>query len=431
MVSHDGVRGVDDDRGTLWQRAINSSAMRLESRFERTIDRLRECAAIPARIELWDGRHFDLSNAPTVTIGIPKPSALRYFIAPDLNKLGEAFVEGYIHVKGPIHDIFKVGERLAQATVENTRAGLHRVLPHTRERDRAAIAYHYDVSNDFYALFLDRNMVYSCAYYHEEHDSLEKAQIQKLDHILRKLALKPGERLLDIGCGWGALMLRAAKQYGAIATGVTLSRNQFDYARERIRAAGLQGRCEVQLLDYRDIPGDGVFDKITSVGMFEHVGLKNLPAYFAKLNALLKDDGLVLNHGITTADVGSGWMGLGAGEFIDRYVFPDGELPHLSLVLKEMAAAGFEVTDAESLRRHYARTCDAWAGALAANRARAVQEAGEKRTRIWQIYLAGSAYGFDRGRINVYQLLACKAGLTRDYPLPLTRDYLYEKPSAA
>ncbi|HTD91381.1 MAG TPA: cyclopropane-fatty-acyl-phospholipid synthase family protein, partial [Burkholderiales bacterium] len=277
--------------------------MFLENRFERTIDRVRARAAIPARIELWNGRHFDLSAEPTVTIRIPKPSALRYFIAPDLNKLGEAFVEGYISVKGPLHDIFAVAERLAHATVDSTRAGLHRIVSHTRKRDRAAIAHHYDISNDFYALFLDRNMVYSCAYYRDENDALETAQIQKLDHILRKLALKPGERLLDIGCGWGALILRAAQQYGAIATGITLSRNQFDYARERIRAEGLQDRCEVQLLDYRDIKGDGKFDKITSVGMFEHVGLKNLPAYFAKIHALLKDGGLALNHGITTSDI--------------------------------------------------------------------------------------------------------------------------------
>ena len=405
--------------------------MFLENRFERVMTQMRASAAIPARIELWNGRCFDLSAEPTVIIGIPKPSALRYFIAPDLNKLGEAFVEGYISVKGPLQDIFRVGERLAQATVKSTRAGLHRIVPHSRERDHAAITHHYDVSNDFYALFLDRNMVYSCAYFRNDGDSLETAQVQKLDYILRKLALKPGERLLDIGCGWGALILRAARDYGALATGVTLSRNQFEYTRERIRAEGLQDRCDVQLVDYRDIPGQGRFDKIASVGMFEHVGLKNLPLYFAKLHTLLKDDGLVLNHGITTSDIDSGWMGLGAGEFIDRYVFPDGELPHLSLVLKAMAAAGFEVTDAESLRRHYARTCDAWAGALASHHQRAIQEAGEKRVRIWQIYLAGCAYGFAHGWMNVYQLLACKSAIAGDYPLPLTRDYMYEKPSSA
>ena len=274
--------------------------MFLENRFERTMDRVLARATVPVRIELWNGRHFDLSPNPAVTIAIPKPSALRYFIAPDLNKLGEAFVEGHIRVTGPIQEVFKVGERLARATADKTRAGLYRVARHTRAQDRAAIAYHYDVSNNFYALFLDSNMVYSCAYYRNPDDSLESAQIQKLDHILHKLALKPGEHLLDIGCGWGALILHAAREYGATATGITLSQNQFEYARERIRAEGLQDRCNVRLLDYRDMEGE-VFDKITSVGMFEHVGLKNLPQYFAKIRSLLKDGGLVLNHGIPPA----------------------------------------------------------------------------------------------------------------------------------
>ena len=401
--------------------------MFLENRFERALHKVVAHSAIPVRLELWNGRRYDLSANPTVTIAIPGPAALRYFISPDLNKLGEAFVEGHISIKGSIHEIFKVGERLAHAAAGKARTGLYRVAAHTRERDRAAIAHHYDVSNDFYALFLDRNMVYSCAYYRNENDSLETAQTQKIDHILRKLALKPGERLLDIGCGWGALILRAARKYGAIATGITLSRNQFEYAYERIHAEGLQDRCNVQLLDYRDIHGDGTFDKITSVGMFEHVGLMNLPGYFAKIRCLLKDGGLVLNHGITTSDIDSCWMGLGAGEFIDRYVFPHGELPHLSLVLGEMSAAGLEVTDAESLRRHYARTCHAWASALESNYERAVREAGEKRVRIWQIYLAGCGYGFANGWMNVYQLLACKSAISGDCPLPLTREYMYAK----
>ena len=403
--------------------------MFLENRFQRALNRVYARAAIPipVRIELWDGRRFDLAPDPTVTIAIPRLSALRYFISPDLNKLGEAFVEGHIQVKGSIHDIFNVAARLAQVATDRARARLHRVARHTRERDRAAIAHHYDVSNDFYALFLDRNMVYSCAYYRNGNDSLETAQTQKLDHILRKLAVKPGERLLDIGCGWGALIRRAASEYGAVATGITLSKNQFEYARERIHAEGLQDRCRVQLLDYRDVQGEGTFDKITSVGMFEHVGLKNLPEYFAKIRSLLKDSGLVLNHGITTSDIDSRWMGLGAGEFIDRYVFPEGELPHISLVLKEMSAAGLEVTDTESLRRHYARTCHAWASALESNGERALREGGEKRARIWRIYLAGCAYGFANGWMNVYQILACKAGITGGYPLPLTREYMYEQ----
>lgn len=400
--------------------------MWLQTRFERAIERIRHNAVIPLRLELWDGHRFDLSPEPTVTIAIPKPSALRYFLAPDLNKLGEAFVEGHIRVEGSIHEVFSVAASLARSLAATTHAGFHRIAPHSRSRDRSAIEYHYDVSNEFYALFLDRDMVYSCAYYRSDDDSLETAQTQKLDHVLNKLMVKPGERLLDIGCGWGALITRAVKKYGAIATGITLSRNQFEYARERIRAEGLQDRCTVELCDYRDLSGTGAFDKIASIGMFEHVGLKNLPVYFRKIRTLLGDEGLVLNHGITTSDPESRWMRLGAGEFIDRYVFPHGELPHVALLLKEMSAAGLEVTDVESLRRHYARTCHEWASRLESSRDRATAVAGDRRLRIWQIYLAGCAYGFANGWMNIYQVLGCRDENSAAKPLPLTREYMYE-----
>jgi cyclopropane-fatty-acyl-phospholipid synthase len=399
--------------------------MFLESRFQRIADQIRATGPIPLRLELWNGRRFDLSQTPTVTVAIPRLSALRYFVSPDLSKLGEAFVEGHIRVEGSIHEVFRIAESLARRAAAGTRSGFRRLARHSRDRDRKAIEHHYDVSNDFYSLFLDRNMVYSCAYYRAEDDSLETAQVQKMDHILDKLMLEPGERFLDIGCGWGALIVRAAKKYGAHATGITLSKEQFAYARERVRAEGLEDRCVVELRDYRDVPGTGVFDKIASVGMFEHVGLANLRAYFRKIHSLLKDGGLVLNHGITTSDVDSRWMGLGAGEFIDRYVFPDGELPHVALVLQEMSAAGLEAADVESLRRHYARTAHEWASRLEASRERAVGIVGEKRFRIWQIYLAGCAYGFAKAWMNVYQVLGCKAGGAAAGPLPLTRDYLY------
>jgi cyclopropane-fatty-acyl-phospholipid synthase len=238
--------------------------------------------------------------------------------------------------------------------------------------------------------------------------------------------LKPGERFLDIGCGWGALILRAAKKYGAVATGITLSKNQFDHVQDRIRAEGLEGRCTVELRDYRDLTDAGAYDKIASVGMFEHVGLKNLPVYFGKIGALLADGGLVLNHGITTSNVDSGELGAGAGEFIAKYVFPEGELPHLSLALREMSAAGLEVADVESLRRHYARTCHEWASRLEANRERAIAITDERRVRIWESYLAGSAHAFSHGWINIYQVLARKAKSTAPIQLPMTREYMYQ-----
>ena len=399
--------------------------MFIEYRLEKLFKRIPPGVTLPLRIVLWNGREFNFSAEPTVTVHIPTLSALSYFMPPDLNKLAVAFVEGRIRVEGSIHEIFRIAENLVSSVAPNKPARYHFFTRHSHKRDREAIEYHYDVSNEFYSMFLDRNMVYSCAYYRHENDTLEAAQEQKLDHILNKLMLKPGERFLDIGCGWGALILRAAKKYGAVAKGITLSKNQFEHAQKLIQAEGLQECCSVELCDYRDLPGAGVYDKIASVGMFEHVGLKNLPRYFGKIGSLLADDGLVLNHGITTSDVESGEIGAGAGEFIAKYVFPEGELPHLSLALKEMSAAGLEVSDVESLRRHYARTCHEWADRLESNRDRAIAITDERRVRIWEAYLAGSSHAFSHGWINVYQVLACKAKNTASIPLPLTREYMY------
>lgn len=399
--------------------------MFFEKRFLKAVEQFRSEASMPLRIELWNGRQFDFCSNPSVKVTIPTYAALRYFISPNLNTLGEAFVEGHIHVEGSPHNVFKVAEGLARGVAEKMPSVFRWVSQHTRRLDREAIQYHYDVSDAFYALFLGESMVYSCAYYKNETDSLSDAQYQKLDHILNKLRLKPGERLLDIGCGWGALMLRAVQQYGAIATGITLSKNQYEFVRQRVSQAGLDDRCQVLLCDYRDLDEANSFDKISSVGMFEHVGLKNLPVYFSKIYRLLNDGGLVLNHGITTRDVESRWVGLGAGDFIDRYVFPNGELPHISLALKDMAGVGLEVLDVESLRRHYAKTCEAWSDQLEMNRGAAEALAGARRYRIWQIYLAGCAYGFSQGWMNLYQVLCIKPDPKNIALQPLTRDYMY------
>jgi len=401
--------------------------MLLESRIKKVIGKLRAMANLPVAIELWNGQRYDLSPSPTVTLRIPSAAALRYFANPDLAKLGEAYVEGHVDVEGPIGEALRAAEGLARHLGEAKRGRLPLLRNlHTKKVDAKSIRYHYDVSNDFYGLWLDRNMVYSCAYFKTGEETLDAAQEQKLDHICRKLRLQPGERFLDIGCGWGALVRWAAKHYGVDATGITLSHNQHALANQRIEAEGLGARCRVLLQDYRDVPGEAVYDKIASVGMFEHVGLKNLPRYFAKIHTLLSDGGVVMNHGITSIDPESRSVGLGAGDFIDKYVFPHGELPHISLVLKEMARAELEVMDVETLRLHYAKTLWHWSERLEANLDAAREHAGDKRVRIWRAYLAGCAHAFDQRWVAIHQVLAVKSADPKASPLPWTRAWIYE-----
>ena len=402
--------------------------MIIEAQIEKAIDGLR-AQGLPLAIELWNGKRYQLSGETPVTLRIPGASALKYFIGADLAKLGEAYVEGPIDVEGPIREVLRAAEGLSRflgGEKKGRRPGLLNL--HTRSRDAKAIQYHYDVSNEFYALFLDREMVYSCAYFKTGDEDIHTAQAQKLDHICRKLRLEPGDRLLDIGCGWGALVRWAAKHYGVDATGITLSRNQHKLANERIAAEGLSERCRVLLQDYRDVPGEAVYDKISSVGMFEHVGLKNLPVYFGAIHRLLKDGGIAMNHGITAIDPDSRAVGLGGGDFIGKYVFPHGELPHLSLALRGMSAAGLEVMDVETLRLHYAKTLWHWSARLEANLEAARRHTEEKRVRIWRTYLAGCAHAFEKRWVTIQQVVVTKTADPRANPLPWTREHLYRTP---
>ncbi|MCC2973290.1 class I SAM-dependent methyltransferase [Massilia sp. IC2-476] len=387
---------------------------------------LRNKPSLPLRVELWDGRQLEFSSeAPRVTIRVPDRAALRYLRSPSLYNLGRAYVEGAIDIKGRAADIISVGNSLA-ASMDKGRSRLVEVLrrnvPHTRQSDAEAIRYHYDVSNDFYAAWLDPAMVYSCAYFEEGSEDLATAQQKKIDHILRKIDLRPGQTLLDIGCGWGALVLRAAQAFGARCVGITLSENQALLARERVARAGLTGQVEIRLQDYRDV--EGQFERITSVGMFEHVGVQHLPAYFSRINTLLAPDGVVMNHGITTANVDNSATPYGGGEFIGQYVFPQGELAHLSTVVRAMQEGGLEVRDVENLRRHYAKTCAIWTENFESRAEHIRKLTDEKRFRIWHVYLAGCAYAFAHGRISLYQIVCGKAEGNVER-LPWSRRYMY------
>ena len=292
----------------------------------------------------------------------------------------------------------------------------------SRDADAKAIAHHYDVSNEFYALFLDPLMVYTCAYYRDPDGKLEQAQQDKLDLVCRKIELHPGETLLDIGCGWGSLAIWAAQHYGVRAHGVTLSQAQADHATERIRREGLADRCRVEYLDYRDLPPNVSYDKIAAVGVIEHVGIPNYPAYFGGVRARLRDGGLYLNHGIVHE---FHWKSTSQTEFLYRHVFPNGDLAGLSETLTEIERAGLEIIDVEGLRLHYARTCRQWVERLRARADEARILAGERTYRTWLLYLTCSAVAFEGGSIGLYQVLTRKHRDPNVAHAPGTREHLY------
>jgi len=394
-----------------------------QKRFDNFVNRI-QAQNVPVRICLWSGAVFDLGSEPLVTITAPSLTGMRHLLRPTLDGLGHAYVEQKIDVDGTVTDVVDVAARLAAHAADDDRQVRRKLrqVRHNKQMDAEAIAYHYDLSNEFYALWLDRKMVYSCGYFRTPDDAIDLAQEQKIDHILRKLNIREGDRLLDIGCGWGALVMRAAEKFGAKAIGITLSQQQCELANKRIREAGLADRCEVRLEDYRDVRGK--FDRIASVGMFEHVGLKQLNHYFGRVSDLLADDGIALIHGITSTDVDSREAPWGAGEFIDRYVFPNGELPHLSLVLQQMCVAGLEPVDVENLRRHYALTLNHWSERFEQSAPQIRKIVDEKCYRIWRVYLAGCAYGFQHNWMTVHQVLAVKEKGGGN-ALPLTRGYIY------
>jgi cyclopropane-fatty-acyl-phospholipid synthase len=382
---------------------------------------------LPVMLVLPDGDRVPLSPSPVVEIAVRSFRGLRALAAPALGSLARAYVRGDLDFSGGAKRMLDVAEAMVGPIAHGRERARERLkgLFHRGRRSHVNIAHHYDVSNAFYRTWLDERMVYSCAYFRAVGDTLDAAQEAKLDHVCRKLRLAPGERLLDIGCGWGALLFHAAQRYGVEATGITLSRNQCDFVRDEIARRGLAGKVRVEFLDYESLPPDAQYDKIASIGMFEHVGLRHFPGYFGRIFRALKPGGLVLNHGITQNAAGIEALGSGIGEFVEDYVFPGGQLTHVSKVIEGMAREGLEVFDAEALREHYARTLWHWVDRLEANAEAARAEVGEERYRVWRIYMAGSAHSFERGWLSLWQLLAGRPHPDGRLPHPLTREYMY------
>ena len=419
---------------------------------ERVLERLLRGFAGSAAFRIGAGStHVVGKFPPEFTIVIRDPSVLRTLaFKGSLLPVAEAYFRGLVEIEGDLYAALRLKghfqrialrlpERLAllrdllriprpkqappaangPAQIAGGRSFRHR---HTRPSDREAISFHYDASNRFYGIWLDPEMLYSCAYFEDPSWTIDQAQRAKLDHICRKLRLSAGERFLDVGCGWGGLVCWAAARYGVRAHGITISQNQFEYARERVARSGLQDRVTVERRDYRDLPGNAAYDKVASIGMFEHVGLAHLAVYNATVRRVLRPGGLFLNHGVTRDD--EGWKKTTETRFINRYIFPDAEVDTVGNVLQGMERAGFEIHDVESLRMHYALTLRHWVRRLEAGQAQAVAEVGEIRYRTWRLYMAACALQFEEGATSIHQILASnRAG--GPAPVPLTRRDLY------
>ena len=390
---------------------------------------------------LWDGTAWPDERPRNATIILKRPSALKEMLLPGTEAgVGEAYVRGAFNVEGEMEASFELADVLIEQTEgwsKKLKLGylLHR-LPdseqpprasqtaqltgprHSTKRDQSAVGFHYDVSNDFYRLWLDPEMAYSCAYFAHRDQDLAAAQTNKFRHICTKIGLKPGMKLLDIGCGWGGLLLHAAQNYGVTGEGITLSRNQLALAQERIREAGLQDRLTVRLLDYRELKETEAYDAVVSVGMVEHVGRKMLPEYFQQAYRLLKPGGVFLNHGIGLGPVP---LPEQSGSFIQQYVFPDTDLVSIGDMLNFSEASRLELRDVESLREHYMLTLRHWVRRLEARQVEALRYVGEATYRVWQLYMSGCAYGFQVGQLSIYQTLLAKLLPEGTSAAPFTR----------
>ncbi len=381
-----------------------------------------------------------------VTLTLRDLGSLAHIASGEVGRVAQDHVEGRLDFDGSVRDLMAIAAQMIEADPTRARADRGPMrwwrsitrrnrsrAQHRIEADARQVQFHYDVSDDFYALWLDPLRVYSCAYYRRPDMTLAEAQQAKLDHICRKLMLREGERFLDIGAGWGGLLLWAAERYGVRAQGITLSNNQHAHVNRLIDERGLRGRVTMELRDYRELPETEPYDKIASVGMFEHVGHALLPAYFGKIWRLLAPGGLLMNHGITAGGTRNEQLGAGMGDFIERYIFPGGELEHVSHVLEAMSEAGLEALDVENLRPHYARTLWDWSDALELKLEQARGVTRESVVRAYRLYLAGSAMSFEHGWISLFQMLASRpSGRVGDGGMrgaqsqyPFERSYIY------
>ena len=414
---------------------------------EAVLERKLNSLTLPLALVLPGGRRLGAADA-AVTLRLRELGPLAHVASGAVGKVAQDYVEGRLDFDGSVRDLVQIGAQMVGT--DPTRADVH-VAPldwwreikqqarsrarHQRDTDALQVQYHYDVSDDFYSLWLDPMRLYSCAYFRDARMTLAQAQEAKLDHLCRKLMLRPGERFLDVGAGWGGLLLWAAEHYRVRAHGITLSRNQHAHVSRLIAERGLQGQVTMELRDYRELDEREPYDKIASVGMFEHVGRAFLPAYFAQLRRLLKPGGLLMNHGITAGGTRNHQLGAGMGDFIERYIFPGGELLHVSKVAEVMSEAQLEPLDLENLRPHYARTLWAWSDALEARLSSARQLTREDVVRAYRLYLAGSAMAFEQGWMGLFQILASRpSGRVAEGPMrgaqsafPFTRGYMYER----
>ena len=399
-------------------------------------------------VRLWEGTIWQPNEGQPClfTLVLRHPGALRrMFWQTSETRLGEAYIYGDFDIEGDFESVLVLGKELLQERQTSAWEKLdigrqllrlpadgpkyladHRPdlagAQHSVQRDRKAVTYHYNVSNGFYQTWLDKRMVYSCAYFSTPDDDLDTAQQRKLDYICRKLRLKPGQKLLDIGCGWGGLILHAAQHYGVEAVGITLSQPQAEEANQRIAAAGLAHCCRAELRDYRHLEACGQFDRVVSVGMVEHVGREHLPEYFGQAWKALRPGGVFLSHGI--GDTAMRPLKKGEG-FIRKYVFPDSDLPPLASIVQAAEEARFEVRDVENLREHYAMTLRHWVHRLEKNKREALTHVDETAYRLWRVYMSGSAWWFRVGYIGLYQVLVVKQGDQGVSGMPLTRDDWY------